>query len=98
MHQEPILKNRGKTGTHSHSHSIVETSSTKSSFKTIPKRKRIIGSVPLFKTESESETDDSPTHSKYIHVLTRKVSHYPNFGVYQDDTTGSFKIVRSSEL
>ena len=29
--------------------SIIETSSTKHSFKTKPKRKRIIGSVPLFK-------------------------------------------------
>jgi hypothetical protein len=37
---------------------IIETSSAK------PKRKRIIGSVPLFKTESESETEVSP--SEYI--------------------------------
>ena len=66
---------------------IIETSSTKTNFKTKPKRIRIIGSVPLFKTESESETDTSPTHSKYIHnVLTRNVSHDPTFGVYQDDT------------
>ena len=57
-----------------------------------PKRKIIIGSVPLFKN-SESETDDSPMHAKYIHnVLNRKVSHDLNFGVYQDDTNGSFKI------
>ena len=49
--------------------------------------------MPLFKTESESETDTSPTHSKYSHNdLTRKVSHDPTFGVYQDDTDGSFKI------
>ena len=61
------------------------------------KRKRIIGSVPLFKTESESETDTLPPHSKYIKdVLTRKVSHDPTFGVYQDDTEGSFKIGWSS--
>ena len=53
--------------------------------------------MPLFKTEFESEKDDSPTHSKYIHnVLTRKVSHDPTFGVYQDDTNGSFKIGRPS--
>ena len=53
--------------------------------------------MPLFKTEFESEKDDSPTHSKYIHnVLTRKVSHDPTFGVYQDDTNGSFNIGRSS--
>ena len=52
--------------------------------------------MPQFKTESESETDTSPTHSMYIHnVLTRKITHDPNFGVYHDDTGGSFKIVRS---
>jgi len=63
----------------------------------MPKRKRIIGSVPLFNMEIESETDASPTHTKYIHnVLPRKVSHDPTFGVYQDDTNGSFKIGRSS--
>ena len=60
-------------------------------------RKRIIGSVTLFKTESESETDTLPPHSKYIQdVLTRKVTHDPTFGVYQDDTDGSFKIGRAS--
>jgi hypothetical protein len=53
--------------------------------------------VPLFKTECESETDTSPSHSKCIHnVLTRKISHDPTFGVYQDDTEGSSKIGRSS--
>ena len=36
-------------------------------------------------------------HSEYIkNVLRRKVSHDPRFGVYQDDTGGSFKIGRSS--
>ena len=51
----------------------------------------------LFKTESESEPDTSPTHSKYIHsASTCKVSHDHTFGVYQDDTDGSFKIGRSS--
>jgi len=51
----------------------------------------------LFKTESESEPDTSPTHSKYIHsASTCKVSHDPTFGVYQDDTDGSFKIGSSS--
>ena len=51
----------------------METSSIKPSFKTKPKRKRIIGSVPLFETESELETP-SPMHSKYIqNVLRRKV-------------------------
>jgi hypothetical protein len=39
------------------------------------KRKRIIGSVPLFKTESESETDTLPAHSKYIKdILTQSIS------------------------
>ena len=53
--------------------------------------------MPLFITEIESETDDSPTHSKNIHnVLTRKVSLDPTFAVYQDDTNGAFKIGRSS--
>ena len=61
------------------------------------KRKHIIGSVPLFKTESESETDTLPPHSKNIKdVLTRKVSHDPTFGIYQDDTDGSFNKGRSS--
>ena len=52
--------------------------------------------MPLFKEETEPETYDSLTHSKYIHnVLTRKVLHDLTFGVYQDDTDGSFKIGRS---
>ena len=77
--------------------SIIETGSTAPSFKTKPKRKRIIGSVAVFKMESESETDHSPMHSEYIqNVLRRKVSHDPTFGVYQDITDGSFKIGRSS--
>ena len=76
---------------------IIETGSTKHSIKTKRTRKRIIGLVPLFKTETESETDASPSHSKYIHnVLTRKVSHDPTFGIYQGYTDGSFKIGRSS--
>jgi len=53
--------------------------------------------MPLFKMESESETDVSPMHSEHIqNVLRRKVSHDPTFGVYQDDTDGSFRIGRSS--
>jgi hypothetical protein len=68
----------------------------KSSFTTKPKRKRIIGSVPLFKedglAESESENDSVSVHSKYIdNVLNRKGSHDSTFGVYQDDTDGSLK-------
>ena len=63
---------------------IVETKVTHPSFKTKPKRKRIIGSLPWFKTEtldSESETDSSPIHSKHINVLRCKVSHDHTFGV-----------------
>ena len=48
----------------------------------------IRGSVPLFKTESESETDVSPMHSEYM-------ENDPTFGVYQDNIDSSFKIGRS---
>ena len=65
--------------------------------KRCPNRKRTIGSGHLLTSETESETDTSPTHSKYINsALIRKVSHDPTFGVYQGDTNGSFKIGRSS--
>jgi hypothetical protein len=78
---------------------IVETKVTHPSFKTKPKRERITGSLPRFKTEildSESETDSLPIHSEYINnVLKRNVSHDRTFGVYQDETDGSFKIGRS---
>jgi hypothetical protein len=71
---------------------IIETGGTK--------RKLIIGSVPLFKTEmldSESEPDTLPVHSKYMdNVLKRKGSHDPTFGVYQHNKDSSFKIERSS--
>jgi hypothetical protein len=51
--------------------------------------------LPLFKTESESETDVSPMPSEYIqNVLRREVSHAPTFGVYQDGTNGSHKTGR----
>ena len=64
--------------------------------KRCPNRKRTIGSGHLLTSETESETDTSPTHSKYINsALIRKVSHDPTFGVYQNDTNGSFKIGRS---
>jgi len=76
---------------------IIETGSAKPSFKTKPKRKPIISSVPVFKTVSQSETDVLPTHSENNkNVLRRKVSHDPKFGVYQDDTDGSFRIWLSS--
>jgi hypothetical protein len=78
--------------------SIAKTGGTKPSFKTKPKR--TTGSMPLFKTEtlqSESETNSLPMHLKYIHnVLKREVSHGPTFGVYKDNTDGSFKIGRLS--
>ena len=49
------------------------------------KRKRIIGSVPLFKTEmldSESESESLPLNTKYVdNVLKRKGSRDPTFGV-----------------
>jgi len=58
----------------------------------VTKRKHIIGSVPLFKTEmldSESESESLPVHLKYMdNVLKRKRSHDPTFGVYQDDKDG----------
>jgi hypothetical protein len=73
---------------------IIETKSSK------PKRRRIIGSAPMFKTEefeSGSESDSGSVHSKYIHnILRRKAPHDPTFGVYEDDTGGSLKIERSS--
>jgi hypothetical protein len=76
------------------------TPETKPSFKTKRQRKRIVCSVPVFKTEtaqSESETDVSDVSPEDIHsVLRRKASHDPTFGVYQDDTYGSFKIDRSN--
>ena len=95
MHEDPYLKTE-KQKRKPIPVPIIETGSTKPSFKTKPKRKRIIASVPLFKTESESETDISRTHSRYIHnVLTRKVSLDSTFGVYQNDNYGSFNISRS---
>ena len=66
----------------------METISTK------PKRKHTIGSVPLFKTEFDSETDVSLSEC-IQNVLEHKVSHDPTFGVFQDNYDGSFKIGRS---
>jgi hypothetical protein len=49
------------------------------------------------KPESEIQNGFHPVHSKYIqNVLKHKLTHDPTFGVYQDDTGGSFKIGRSS--
>ena len=88
MHQDPYLKTE-KRKRESIPIPIRETGGTK--------RKRIICSVLLFKTDSESGTDTLPAHSKCIQdVLTRKVSHDSTFSAYQDDTNGSFKIGWSS--
>ena len=105
MHQDPYLKTE-KRKREPIPIPIVETGGTpdsKPNYQTKKQRKRIIGSAPVFKSEtaqSGSETDvsdASPMHSKYIHsVLRRKVSHDPTFGVYQDDTDGSFKIGKSN--
>jgi len=46
---------------------------------------------------SELETNSQPVHSKYIqNVLRRILSDDPTFGVYQNETDGSFKIGSSS--
>ena len=77
LHQDPYLKT-DKRKLEPIPIPIIGTGDTK--------QNRIIGSVPLSKTESESETDTLPPHSKYIlDALTRKVTHDPKFGVYQDD-------------
>ena len=54
--------------------------------------------MPFIKAEkSELETNSQPLHSTYIHnVLRRRLSYDPTFGVYQNDTDGSFKIGSSS--
>ena len=53
LQQNPYLKTE-KQNRETNLIPIIETGSTKPSFKTKPKRKRIIASVPLFKTESDS--------------------------------------------
>jgi len=60
LHHDPFLKTEKQKR---EPIPIRETGSVEPSFKTKPKRKRIIGPVPLFKMESESETDVSPKHS-----------------------------------
>ena len=64
MHQDPYLKTE-KRRREPILIPIIEIGDAK--------RKHIIGPVPMFKTESESETDTLPTHSNYIKdVLTLK--------------------------
>jgi len=83
LHQDPYLKTE-KRKTDPTPIPIIETGDKK--------RKLIIASMPLFKTETESETVTLPAHSKYIQdVLTRKVSHDPTFGVYQTILTVPLK-------
>jgi len=96
LQQDPLLKSENKKR-EPILIPIVGTGVTQTSFKAKPKR--TIGLLPLFKTEtySESETEFLPVHSRYINnVLRRNVSHDPTFGVYQDDTDGYFKIGRYS--
>ena len=84
LHQDPFLKSE-KQKREPIPIPIVETKVTHPSFKTKPKRERITGSLPWFKTETlDSEQKDSlPIHSEYINnVIKRKVSHDRTFGVY----------------
>ena len=78
MHQDSYLKTEKKKR-EPIPIPIVEHASTKPSFKTKWKRKRIIRSVRLSKRESlesESETDALSLHSNYIqNVLKRKTSY-----------------------
>ena len=94
LHEDPFLKSE-KQKREPIPIPIVETVVTHPSFKTKPKRKRITGSLPWFKTEtlgSESETDTFPVHSKYINdVLKRKVSHDRTFSCIKTKQTAHLK-------
>jgi hypothetical protein len=98
VHQDPFLKRENRKP-EPIPIKIVETKVKHPRFKTKPKRKRMTGSLPWFKTEtldSESETDFLPIHSENINnVLKRNLSHDRTFGVYQDEADGSFKIGKS---
>jgi len=61
LHQYPCLKTE-KQKREPITTPIIETGNATPTFKTKPKRKRTIGLLPLFKSESESETDVSPMH------------------------------------
>jgi len=75
---------------------VLETEKLKREPIPIPIIETTRKSGPL-KLEPELETNSQPVHSKYIHnVLRRKLSHDPTFGVYQNDTDGSFKNGSSS--
>jgi hypothetical protein len=72
-------------------------------FLKVEKQKREPIPVPIIERKTDNpkrvlpvETGSSSIHSKYIHNISkRKLSHDPTFGVYRDDTDGSFKIGRS---
>jgi hypothetical protein len=90
LHQDPYLKTE-KQKREPIAIPIVETGDTpesQPSFKTIPRRKRIIGTVVA--SESESNISDASP------VLKHKILHDSTFGVYQDNTDGSFKTGRSN--
>jgi hypothetical protein len=96
VHQDPYLRTE-KQKRDPIPIPIIETDGTPNSKPTFKaKRKRIIGSVPVFNTETVDNLklsgSVSPVHTKYIKgVLKRKVSHDPTFGVYQNNDDGSFK-------
>jgi hypothetical protein len=97
------MKNIYRNKTKSIPISIFEIGGTpdcKPSFKTKTRRKRVIGSAPVFRTETtetESENDEGiQVPLKHIEdELKRKLSHDPTFSVYQDCTDDSLKIGRS---
>jgi hypothetical protein len=88
LHQDPYLKTE-KLKREPIAIPIIETKRKTGPF--------IKGEEEEEEIDSESATNSPPVHSMYIHnVLKRKLSHDPTFGVYRDDTDGSFKIGRSS--
>jgi len=96
LHQDPYLKTE-KPKREPIPIPIIKTVSRKPNFKTKPKRKRVIASLPLIKreaSESESETDSQTVNSKYINNVLRR--NDPTFGVCHYDPNGSFKIGWSS--
>ena len=84
LHQDPYLKSE-KLKQEPIPIPIIETARKSGPF------------IKAEKLEAELENNSQPVHSKYIHnVLKRKLPHDRTFGVYQNETDGSFKIGRSS--
>jgi len=84
LHQDPYLKTEKIKREHIPI-PIIETTRKRGPF------------IKAEKLEPELENNSQTVHSNYIHnVFRRKLSHDPTFGVYQNDTNGSFKIGRSS--